>query len=154
MFFQKDTILNSPTTDPNIIYYKGNKTIPKAGIITLDLFHPTKKLIDLYKFLCAAPRRGNYIPFYVNKIGRYPWHEPIIRSIKRLRWFFFSMEGNPEGDWLLKRNRSRYKTNFSKSSDTRTYRDGPGSGSILNYDTSSPSTWVSTVYSPFLLSDS
>lgn len=85
-------------------------------------------------FLCKLDQRL-YLP-----------HEPIIRSIKRLR-SFFSTEASPEGDWLLTRNHSKYRTNFFKSSATRTYPDGQDSESILNYDTSSRSTWVSVIYS-------
>lgn len=85
-------------------------------------------------FLCKLDQRL-YLP-----------HEPIIRSIKRLR-SFFSTEVSPEGDWLFRRNHSKYRTNFFKSSATRTYPGGQDSESILNYDTSSRSTWVSVIYS-------
>lgn len=88
-------------------------------------------------FLCKLDQRL-YLP-----------HEPIIRSIKRLR-SFFSTEVSPEGDWLLTRNHSKYRTNFFKSSATRMYPDGQDSESILNYDTSSRSTWVSVIYSILL----
>lgn len=94
---------------------------------------------------CAPSRNEITFPFYVSKIAdsRMPADtEPIIRSIKRLRWFF-STEASREGDWLATRNRSRYRTNFFKSSATRMYRGARGSESILNYDTSSLSTWVS-----------
>ena len=120
------------------------------------IFHPLS-ISSFHKELRKALRPPRYprneitFPFYVSKIidSRTPADtKPIIRSIKGLRWFF-STGASREGDWLLTRNRSRYRTNFFKSSATRTYQGARGSGSILNYDTSSLSTWVSTIYSVF-----